>query len=294
MYPVQVLALFPPFPRENKVFVAMSFDPRFDARWNYVIKPGITAISINDEPLEAYRVDVRQVSDSIMTDILQGISRCRLILADITMLGKRDNYTIRNGNVMYEVGLTHAARQPEEVLLFRSDNEPLLFDVASIRVNTYDPDGDTEASTRLISHAVYDALREIDLKKSLVVQRAVESLRYDGFMLLMEVSPGLSHPAVRTMGEVLGFANKCITISRLLDVGMISTKLPQFAPETFSQIAQDQPMEQFFAYELTPFGEAVRETAAARLGFTGEAAMAWNDALGEELENKTKPPPTGA
>jgi hypothetical protein len=294
MYPVQVLALFPPFPRENKVFVAMSFDPRFDAGWNNVIKPGITAISINDEPLEAYRVDVRQVSDSIMTDILQGMSRCRLILADITMLGKRDNYTIRNGNVMYKVGLAHAARQPEEVLLFRSDNEPLLFDVASIRVNSYDPDRDTEASTRLISHAVYGALREIDLKKSLEVQRAVESLGYDGFMLLMEVSPGLSHPAVRTMGEVLGFANKRITISRLLDAGMISTKLPQFAPETFSQIAQDQPMEQFFAYELTPFGEAVRETAAARLGFTREAATAWNEALGEELENKTKPPPTGA
>jgi hypothetical protein len=96
----------------------------------------------------------------------------------------------------------------------------------------------------LISHAVYGALREIDLKKSLVVQRAVESLGYDGFMLLMEVSRGLSHPAVRTMGEVLGFANKRITISRLLesrllDAGMISTKLPQFAPETFSQIAQD-------------------------------------------------------
>lgn len=53
-------------------------------------------------------------------------------------------------------------------------------------------------------------------------------------------------------------------------------------------------MEQFFAYELTPFGEAVRETAAARLGFTREAATAWNEALGEELENKTKPPPTGA
>jgi hypothetical protein len=32
------------------VFVAMSFDPGFDARWNNVIKPGITAISINDEP----------------------------------------------------------------------------------------------------------------------------------------------------------------------------------------------------------------------------------------------------
>ena len=53
MYPVPVFSLFPPFPRENKVFVAMSFDPRFDARWNNVSKPGGTAISINDEPLEA-------------------------------------------------------------------------------------------------------------------------------------------------------------------------------------------------------------------------------------------------
>ena len=157
MYPAQVFSLFPPFPRENKVFVAMSFDPRFDARWNNVIKPGIAAISVNDEPLEACRVDTRQVSDSMMTDILRGISHCRLIFADVTTLGRRGNYTIRSGNVLYEIGLAHAVLQPEQVLIFRSDNESMLFDVSSNCVNLYDPDGEAEIARRKVTDSVIDA-----------------------------------------------------------------------------------------------------------------------------------------
>ena len=39
---------------------------------------------------------------------------------------------------MYEVGLAHAARQNTEVLLVRSDTEEINFDLAGIRVHTYD------------------------------------------------------------------------------------------------------------------------------------------------------------
>jgi hypothetical protein len=39
MYPANYFGLFPPFPRENTVFVAMSFDPRFQTRWSNVIVP---------------------------------------------------------------------------------------------------------------------------------------------------------------------------------------------------------------------------------------------------------------
>ena len=292
MYPAQFLSLFPPFPRENRVFVAMSFDLRFDLRWNDVIKPGIESVLINDIALEAFRVDSRQVSDSIMTDILQGISKCRLVFADITMLEKHNNQVFRNSNVMYEVGLAHAARQPEEVLLFRSDNEPLLFDVANIRVNSYNPDDNQEAARHIVTRAIVDALREIDLRKSLVVQKAVESLGYDGFMTLLEVSQGLVHPTIRTMGETLGFANKRINISRLLDAGMILTSLPQFSPELAQATSEDRPMEQFFTYRLTSFGEEVMKAAAVKLGITPQNAAAWEEELGKD--NLGKPPSTAA
>ena len=63
---------------------------------------------------------------------MDGITSSRLFLADVTSIGKRDDVPIRNGNVMYEIGLAHAVRLPEEVLLFRSDSDRLLFDLANV------------------------------------------------------------------------------------------------------------------------------------------------------------------
>ena len=88
MFPSNYFNLFPPFPRENKVFVAMSFYPIFDERWKNVIDPAIRRVERNNVPLEPHRVDVRRVSDSILTEILTGISRSLVIFADVTSLGR--------------------------------------------------------------------------------------------------------------------------------------------------------------------------------------------------------------
>jgi len=135
MYPASLFDLFPPFPREEKVFIAMSFDPRFDHRWRDVIAPAIRNVLVHGTPLEPVRVDMRRVSDSILTEILTGITNSRLIFADVTTIGAVDGRPVRNGNVLYEVGIAHAVRLAEEVILFRSDNDPLLFDMANVRVN---------------------------------------------------------------------------------------------------------------------------------------------------------------
>lgn len=39
VYPQNLFALYPPFPRYNTVFVAMSFAPQFANRWARVISP---------------------------------------------------------------------------------------------------------------------------------------------------------------------------------------------------------------------------------------------------------------
>ena len=51
MYPAIFFGLFPPFPRDERAFVAMSFDPRFDARWKNVIVPAVRSVHVNDTPL---------------------------------------------------------------------------------------------------------------------------------------------------------------------------------------------------------------------------------------------------
>jgi hypothetical protein len=154
----------------------MSFEQRFNARWENVIVPAIKAVKFSDRPLEPTRANLRITGDSILTEILESISRCRLFIADITTIGEIDGKPSRNANVFYEVGLAHASRLPEEVLLFRSDSRELLFDIANIRVHKYDPDGSPEAARKVVTDTIDESLREIDHKKRLAVKHAAESL----------------------------------------------------------------------------------------------------------------------
>ena len=105
MYPASFFHLFPPFPRDNKVFVAMSFASAFTHRWEKVIMPAIARVQIDGQPLEPIRIDQCRISDSILVEILDGIRRSRLILADITAIGEISGKPVRNGNVLYELGI---------------------------------------------------------------------------------------------------------------------------------------------------------------------------------------------
>jgi hypothetical protein len=127
MYPRHYFDLYRPRLSETSVFVGMPFAATAQARWADVLQP-----AIHDAGLQAYRVDMDVPSDSILEDIMRGILDARLLLFDIT----KDQTGGRNGNVMYEIGLAHAMRHPEEILVVRGDGEPLLFDLSSIRVHT--------------------------------------------------------------------------------------------------------------------------------------------------------------
>ena len=58
----------------------------------------------------------------------------QLFLADVSVIGRdeRTGDVYRNANVLYEVGLSLASRQPGEVLLIREDPQRFLFDVNTI------------------------------------------------------------------------------------------------------------------------------------------------------------------
>src|SRR5689334_15398165 len=105
MYPKTYVENFREFRREKELFVMMPFSDAFGERWERVIVPSATAVG-----LRAFRVDSRVVSDSILSDILSGISRATLLVADVST----DANGYRNANVLYELGLAHAVRQPEE------------------------------------------------------------------------------------------------------------------------------------------------------------------------------------
>lgn len=87
MYPAELLNLFPPFPKTNMVFVAMSFDSNFNSRWTRVLFPAVSDVETNDkEKLFAHRVDLANKNDSLITEIVKNISECKLLLEMFQLL----------------------------------------------------------------------------------------------------------------------------------------------------------------------------------------------------------------
>jgi hypothetical protein len=251
MYPAHVFSLYPPFARDKRAFVAMSFDPVLGRRWSEVIAPAIT-----DCGVEPCRVDASKISDSILTDILKAISNAKLIVADVSVIGG-----VRNANVMYEVGLAHAVREPHEVILFRSDEQPLLFDIATVRVNRYDPDGNPEQAKETIPAAITDALAEHQLQRSMTVERTASMI--DAVSLEVMISAGdkegLTHPALRTPEEVIEDSAVVQAIPRLIELGVIESTFPK----SEGPINGD-----------APFREMVRDRIRYRSTFFGDLVMA--------------------
>src|SRR6266542_3542020 len=134
MHPNVFLKTFWRMELKPQVFVAMSFSERYQKRFDDVIAPAISTIAVGGVPLEPHRVDLSKTGDSILTDIMEGIAHSQMVIADVSSVGK-DSVTgdpYRNGNVMYEVGIALACRQPQEILLIREDNDRFLFDVSTI------------------------------------------------------------------------------------------------------------------------------------------------------------------
>jgi hypothetical protein len=267
MFPRNYFGLFPPFPREDKVFVAMSFDGTFQPRWEKVIGPAIRSVMVNNKPLEPRRVDARRIGDSILTKILGDITNDRLIFADVTTMGYADGRPVRNGNVMYEIGLAHSVRLPEEVLIFRSDSDPLLFDVANVRVNSYVPDVEPDKARSQVAEAIVEALNELDLRRNLAVQSAAQSLDFTAFCVLSlaKRNSGVRHFQMKTMGQALGNAAGNAAISRLLQLGALETDYARATPDLLNQ--PEPSAQELMLYKLTSFGESIFRCAiTAMLG----------------------------
>ncbi|HXH40836.1 MAG TPA: hypothetical protein VNN08_19570 [Thermoanaerobaculia bacterium] len=252
----------------------MSFDPRLEPRWRSVIEPAVSEVSIEGKSLEAHRVDTRSVSDSILTEILSGIGSALLILGDVTAIDSLNGVPLRNPNVFYEIGIAHAMRLPEEVLLFRSDDGPLLFDVANIRVNRYDPDGDPAKTRARVRDLVTASIQEINLTRSLVVESYVTRLDSQAWiaLLLAKHKGYLVHPVVRTVGEAVAGRAREAAITSLLELGLIETDY-KIDPDLIDTIKRGESApEQLFRYRPTKLGLAVLQVCMNRLFAPSQAS----------------------
>ena len=260
MYPKHYIGLFPPFPRNNRVFVAMSFDEQFNDRWENVLVPAIESQKVDGTSLKPHRVDTKHISDSILTEILGGILNDQLIIADVTATAWIDKRPVRNGNVMYEVGIAHATRLPEEVLLFRSDSGELLFDISNVRVNSYDPDNDHVGACEHVARAIRDALTERDLQRQKVIEVTAKSLDIPSWTVLIKArldgNGTIQHYPAGNLKNILGNAPMNLAIARLLEMGAIEANFLRHSLKSIEDMKDDSEM---FSYKLTAFGSALIE-----------------------------------
>jgi hypothetical protein len=134
MHPNTFLRTFWRMELRHQVFVAMSFKASRQTRFDNIIAPAIRNVLIDGKPLNPIRVDLSKSGDSILTEIVDGISHSQLIVADVSTdaYDPENAQPLRNGNVMYEVGIALACRQPSEVLIIKSDKDKMLFDISTV------------------------------------------------------------------------------------------------------------------------------------------------------------------
>jgi hypothetical protein len=253
-----------------QIFVAMSFAEQYKSRLTNIIEPAVRGIEVDSVPLQAYRVDLSKSGDSILTDIMDGIAHSQMVLADVSTVGK-DAVTgqpYRNGNVMYEVGLALACRQPSEVLLIRDDHDKFLFDVSTVPHMTIDFT-DTAKAIETLHEALVSRLRERDFVNDARVRLAIASLSGEEIAALknvVDVSPGTpwGRPD-RGQVDFFGMAS----IPRLLDKQLI---------QVVGAFEEGHP-----AYTLTPLGRVVAQFASEglpRFNTDPEGTAAWQQKEG--------------
>ena len=189
MHPNVFLKTFWQMEVKPEVFVAMSFHEMYEERYQKVIKPAIEEITLpGGVKLNANRVDTSKSGDSILTDIMDGVAHSQFILADVSTMGcdSKTNYAYRNGNVMYEVGLALACRQPCDVLLIRDDHDSFLFDVSTIPHMTIDFSNSVLACS-VLHQKIVERLREQQFTDDARATMAFASLTVGEFERIVEV-----------------------------------------------------------------------------------------------------------
>jgi hypothetical protein len=154
---------------------------------------------------------------------MDGIAHSQMVLADVSTVGK-DNVTghpYRNANVLYEVGIALACRQPSEVLLVRDDHDKFLFDVSTVPHTQIDFTDQDEA-LRKLTLILLERLNEIKLVGDARILIKLKSLTADELEYLHEFQKRGNLQSL-ALGMKSGPMSRAATVAipRLLDKQVI-------------------------------------------------------------------------
>lgn len=208
MYPKHFMEQFWREELNNKLFVAMPFDPSFDSRFSEIIKPAAKEAGFDD----AYRSKEILSSDAVVTKILEGIANSRMVLCDLT-----DDKGHVNGNVLFEAGVATTIREPHSVVLIR-DQEPSKadFDVRGLTIHR-PPNGKPTKSW--LVELLKKHLEEIDWAKSKRIETIAHSL--DEFCLALITVHGTNPDGYNNFALANSSIELRLAAQRLVDLGVL-------------------------------------------------------------------------
>jgi hypothetical protein len=181
-------------------FVLMPFSPKFNNQWKLAIAPAIKKAG-----LLAWRGDEKKLGLTIIMEaVTRSICEARLVVADIST-----DAAGPNPNVMYELGLAHAAKKPVIILIQEGQAPP--FDLGHVRHLKYQVE-DLEQLRRSLGDCIREALEQPapDLFPQLRVMTKEEADELDYF----RDTAGLLKVSVKPEGSDIFFNDRLVGTPR--------------------------------------------------------------------------------
>jgi hypothetical protein len=129
----------------------MPFHEKYQAIYDYIIKPVVEARSLN-----CYRADDYNNVNSVILDIWKSIRKSRLLIADLTE---------QRPNVMYELGLAHDMGKQVIIISQPGEGNSFPFDLLHLRRIEYqDSVKGAESLKKKLSATLDELLRSTEVK----------------------------------------------------------------------------------------------------------------------------------
>jgi len=236
MYPKHFFERFWESEQKNQIFVGLPFDGEVDNTFNLINE---IATELGFE--KAFRVGIETEANSINDRIFDAIANSKILIFDLS----DDTRTKEiNHNVIYELGVANAIREPFDIILIRKKNEnktKLPFDIQGLHINFFKGD----VTKEFIKNIVESAIKNQEWHKSKRVRVAAESLDENGLTLINNIA---KRPKGYNHFNSSGFDyNTKMSVLRLVDLGILK----------FAWAIWPENKGYEYAYHWTPFGYEV-------------------------------------
>lgn len=221
--------------QRNELFVCMPFHHGFHGRFADIIDPSAKEAGFD----KAVRVDQSTEGNVVTDKIWTGIANSKMILVDLTDDPKSKDHV--NGNVLLELGVAQAMREPSAVVIIR-DQDPNTadFDVRGLTINQ---PRDGKLTREWLTDLLRGSVKNHNWSESKRVRAVAESIDEIGLMLMC--SNGRLPKDWRYFNTVGQPAEVKLAVLRLIDLGILR----------LGTGGVNHPTEH--AYHWTPFGDQV-------------------------------------